>query len=88
MKVLAEKVAGGQGGIAGVVRDLSWLLYETALLTSGFTLEDPSHFAGRIHRLIKLGLSIEEDDSADAEEDMPQLESTNDQIDSTMEDVD
>jgi molecular chaperone HtpG len=67
------------------VKDLVWLLFETALLVSGFTLEDPSTFASRIHRMIKLGLSIDEDDTVVKEEELPALE-TNEA--SKMEEVD
>ncbi|NP_001170475.1 Heat shock protein 81-1 [Zea mays] len=68
------------------VKDLVMLLFETALLTSGFSLDDPNTFGGRIHRMLKLGLSIDEDEAPEADTDMPPLE--DDAGESKMEEVD
>jgi len=69
------------------VKDLVWLMFDTALLTSGFSLDDPNTFASRIHRMIKLGLSIEEDETEEkVDEELPPLEE--DTEGSKMEEVD
>jgi len=73
------------------VKDLVMLLFETALLSSGFSLEDPAIHAQRIHRMIKLGLGIDdsEEEIAEAVEDsdMPPLEGDAEDA-SRMEEVD
>lgn len=69
------------------VKSIVQLLFETSLLVSGFTIDEPAGFAERIHKLVQLGLNIEEDDSAPAEEvvaDAPAAATG----DSSMEEVD
>merc|ERR1711871_1846957 len=85
MKELKAKSAANKGD--KTVKDLVHLLFETSLLTSGFSLDEPATFAGRIHRMIKLGLSIEDDDEPDDVEELPPLEEDTEEG-SKMEEVD
>jgi molecular chaperone HtpG len=74
-------------------RDLTFLLFETALLSSGFSLEEPTDFSKRIYRMIKLGLSVDDDvEETVADGDMPPLDDASGNQDanaaSHMEEVD
>jgi len=89
INALREKADADQSD--KTVRDLIWLLYDTSLLTSGFSLDEPATFSSRIHRLVKLGLSLDDDDEdADDEdmEDLPPLDGDDDNEESAMEQVD
>uniref|UniRef100_A0A8C9U3J2 Heat shock protein 90, alpha (cytosolic), class B member 1 n=1 Tax=Scleropages formosus TaxID=113540 RepID=A0A8C9U3J2_SCLFO len=90
METLRQKAEADKNDKA--VKDLVILLFETALLSSGFSLDDPQTHSNRIYRMIKLGLGIDDDDvpaeepSAEAVEDeIPPLEGDDA---SRMEEVD
>ena len=86
--VISLKAKVEENATERTTKDLIWLMYETSLLTSGFSLEDPTNFAGRIHRMIKFALSINEDEGPS--NDVPELieESKKDEAEIRMEQID
>ena len=84
MKELRKRADADKGD--KTVKDLVLLVFETAMLTYGFSLDEATTFGGRIHRMIKLGLSIDEDDAPVADD----LQALEEEVDegSRMEEVD
>jgi molecular chaperone HtpG len=87
IKELKKKVEA-DGENDRTVKSITQLLFETSLLVSGFTIEEPASFAERIHKLVSLGLNIDEDAETveeKASEEAPAAEATGE---SAMEEVD
>ena len=74
-------------GESGTVKSITQLLYETSLLVSGFTIDEPAGFAERIHKLVSVGLNIDEEPTT-AEEDKAAAEAAPAEGESAMEEVD
>ncbi|KAK5171899.1 Hsp90 chaperone hsp82 [Saxophila tyrrhenica] len=87
IKELKKKVES-DGESDRTVKSITTLLYETSLLVSGFTIEEPADYAERIHKLVSLGLNVDEEVETSeeaAKEDGPAAEATGE---SAMEEVD
>ena len=50
------------------IKDITWLLYETTLLNSGFSLEESGTFCNRIYKMLRLGLDLNSDVVEEEEE--------------------
>ncbi|KAG0336344.1 heat shock protein 90 [Podila humilis] len=85
IKTLKAKVEADKND--KTVKDLTLLMYDVALVVSGFSIEKTDTFADRIHRMIKLGLAIDDDEEESAS-DMPALEAEDVVEASEMEEVD
>lgn len=83
---LKNKVA--QDSADKTVKDLTQILYETALLTSGFTLDAPQNFAERIFKMISLGLSLDDEPEAQAEAAPETSTNVEETTTSSMEEID
>jgi len=87
IKELKKRAASG--ATESSTQDLVRLLYDTALLTSGFTLDDPSVYARRVTKMISLGLSLDADEPEEmTTESAPVEEVATEGAASNMEDVD
>ncbi|CAG8977008.1 hypothetical protein HYALB_00012860 [Hymenoscyphus albidus] len=85
VKELKKKVEA-DGENDRTVKSITQLLFETSLLVSGFTIEEPAGFAERIHKLVSLGLNVDEE--PEAEEVTATEEASDVPAESAMEEVD
>ncbi|ETN22883.1 hypothetical protein, variant [Phytophthora nicotianae INRA-310] len=78
-------------------KDLAWLLYDTALINSGFDMTDTTQFSTRVHRIMKSSMGIdslelepeievpEEEQEVDEEEEAEDLDESEAQAEATEE---
>jgi molecular chaperone HtpG len=86
IKELKKKVEA-DGENDRTVKSITQLLFETSLLVSGFTIEEPAGFAERIHKLVSLGLNVDEEPET-AEETAAEEAEGDAPAESAMEEVD
>jgi len=74
-----------------MIKDLVSLLYESSLISSGFSIEEPATFVNRINNMIKLGLSLDDDDVKEEKEDVKDVKEEKDvkeDVEENMEEID
>jgi molecular chaperone HtpG len=79
---LLQKMGQEQEPVDSTVKDIVWMLYETSLINGGFSLEEPNQFTKRIHKLISIGLSLDDDKEEQV------VDNKVEETDTTMEEVD
>jgi molecular chaperone HtpG len=87
IKELKKKVEA-DGENDRTVKSITQLLFETSLLVSGFTIEEPAGFAERIHKLVSIGLNVEEDPETVEEAAAADAATEDAPAESAMEEVD
>jgi molecular chaperone HtpG len=86
IKELRKKIEA-DGENDRTVKSITQLLFETSLLVSGFTIEEPAGFADRIHKLVSLGLQVDEEPEVEGEA-ATEAGATDAPVESAMEEVD
>jgi HSP90 family molecular chaperone len=69
---LSEKVK--EDAEATETKDLAYMLYDTALVSAGFDIEDQSNFQKRLMKFVSAGLNVEVDAAMEEPEDEPEEE--------------
>jgi len=87
IKSLKEKVEK-DGEDDKTVKSITTLLYETSLLVSGFSVDEPVQFAERVQKLVALGLNIDTDVEETEEKPNAETVAAAEEGESAMEEVD
>jgi len=67
IKALVERFKDSQMAESSTTKDIVTMLFETSLIHSGFAMEEPTLFVKRIHRMLELGLNLDEEPETDPE---------------------
>jgi len=67
VRAIQKRLADPEESQKASTRDLINILYETAVINSGFTMEDPTVFVRRVHRLLEVGLNVDDEGEGEGE---------------------